>query len=134
EGLQVVARAELPGYRADERSGTSDGSGRVELQICDGLEYLVRLHEPGLGIPLLTVPAPRSGDEPWVLRVPDEARASAFVEGVLLDAEGRPAIDGCHIAVHCRDRIAYPGSSMAPAVVDAALGRFRLGPLPPGSC
>src|SRR5690606_16598217 len=90
--------------------------------------------EPGLSIPL-AIPGSavvHARQEPWVVPVPDAARATAFVEGHLVDAAGRPAIAGCSISVQGHGRIARPGASMAAAETDATDGRFRLGPLPPG--
>ena len=67
----------------------------------------------------------RARDEPWVVRIPDAARATAFVAGFLVNAAGRSLSLRGGAAARAWFGADGPG-------IDAATGGFRVGPVSPG--
>jgi hypothetical protein len=80
------------------------------------------------------VAAVRAGGEPLVIRVHDDARASAYLEGTLVDAADQPRIEGQQLSVAMDGFRVHAGRTMALPKTDPRTGWFRLGPLPPGNC
>ncbi len=115
---------------------TTGPDGAFTLPADAALEYTLRVCEPGLRlpVPIANVNAVRSTPDPLVIRVPDDARATAYLEGMLLDSADRPAIEGQFLSVDMGKFRVHPGRTSRAAEIDARTGRFRVGPLPPGTC
>lgn len=134
-GFGIEANSLEPGYSDEQRTATSGADGGFELMLRRAVDYELRIREPGLGmpVPLGGLDAVRARDEEFVIRVPDAARATAWIEGWLVDAADRPAIAGRFASVRRGKFGAWPGNTMPAAETDDATGRFRVGPLPAGT-
>lgn len=137
-GWRVVATLDLPGYADDVRRGQTDTDGTFRLAVRADVDYALAVIEPGqtfaASIPELG--PVRARDEPWIVTVPDAARATAFIEGFLFDRAGDPAIGDKWLSVLQQDRgarRAWYGNTAPNPETDPASGRFRVGPLPPGT-
>src|SRR5690606_8457746 len=97
--------------------------------------YALQVAEPGIGLPCrFEGPAEvRAGMDEVSLRIPAGARATAAIEGTLVDASGRPAIAGQVLSVRSGGAFAVAGRGLPSPTLDPASGAFRLGPLPPGT-
>lgn len=133
-GFGVRFTADLPGDDEDQRSVVSAAHGGFGTPARNGLDYRLQVYEPGTWIPLQGIEPARviARDEPWLVRVPRQVRASAYVAGTLVDGDGRPALAGQHLAVRGDGFVVHAGNTMAAPSLDVATGQFRLGPLPPG--
>lgn len=134
-GVGLRATAKSNGDDEDQRNGVSAADGGFAIPANAGLDYRLTVFEPGTSIPLLGIdPAlVHVREEPWVVQVPRDARASAFLEGLLVDGDSRPAIADRHLSVLGDSFQVHPGSTMTAPELDATTGRFRIGPLPPGT-
>jgi hypothetical protein len=107
----------------------TDAQGRFRVPDCKDVPLRLEVYDPkgNYVFPALTRRGVRPGGAEVVLRVPSEGRASAFITGVVVDAEDRP-IGSASIS---------PWSSatgVAPVLTsEAGTGRFRIGPITPGT-
>lgn len=133
-GLGITANALEPGHADEPRTAISGATGEFELLLRRGVDYALLVRESGhaMPLPIAGLDRIRARDEPLVIPVPDDARASAWVEGWLVDAEQRPALADRYLSVIGERFRAYPGNTMPPAELELATGRFRIGPLPAG--
>lgn len=130
-GWRLVAKAAAGGTH----DAITEPDGTFTLGVRGDGEWVVRVHEPGVGLPL-PIPgldAVRPGAEPLLIRVSADARASTYVEGTLVDAGDRPAIDGQFLSFAMGDARIHLGRTAPAAETDASNGHFRFGPLPPGT-
>ncbi|MBI5850963.1 MAG: carboxypeptidase regulatory-like domain-containing protein [Planctomycetes bacterium] len=134
-GFDVEANSLEPGYSDERRTASSTGDGAFELMLRRDVGYALLVREPGLGmpLPLAGLDAIRVRDEPFVIRVPDAARATAWIEGWLVDAEDRPALADRVFSVRRGAFNAWPGNTMPAAETDAVTGHFRVGPFAAGT-
>lgn len=132
EGWRLSAQAGAGG----RHDATTDSDGAFTLAVRGDDAWTVRVREPqgSLPLPIPGLDAVRPGTEPLLIRVPDDARATAHVEGTLVDAADRPAIDGQLLSVAMGDARIHLGRTAPAAEIDASTGRFHFGPLPPGTC
>jgi RNA polymerase sigma factor (sigma-70 family) len=117
-----------PADRTDRRSAVSDVAGRFAVPNCADVEYRIEIFEPDAFAfnPCWTVAGSRPGASDAVIRVPSSARASAWVRGRLVQADGSAAAG---VAVSVRPKSAMLVVNRRPT--DAS-GEYRIGPLPPG--
>lgn len=110
---------------------TADDGG-FALEGCLDAVYWVGLHAPGK----LHEPLPcawkldvKPGKDEIVLRLSAETRASAFIEGALVDSHGEPLE---HARIYASFH-ALENAAPAECESESGTGRFRIGPLPPGT-
>lgn len=116
------------------RAAVTDARGEFAFAARGEFTHRLVVREPGHGapLPLEGLDAVRAGGEPLHVRISPLQRNTCWIEGQLFDSENRPAIAGQHLALRYGGTWLRPGRTFGAAVVDAATGDFRVGPLPPG--
>jgi hypothetical protein len=132
KGFQVQARRTEPAGNVEgffEVLVATDGEGRFLFPRCPDAPLRVTVLAPSVqgeaAIPSLVREDLRAGGEEVVLVVPDADLPSCFLEARVLDAAGAPT--GAAML-----QIASAGA-FGGVFPDAATGRVRVGPLPPGN-
>lgn len=132
----VVAEAKQPGGADDQRRSATAADGSFRMVARPDIDYALGVVEPGqvFAAPIPDLGPVRPRQEPWLVTVPDAARATAFVEGFLVDRSGTPAIAGKKLSLQ-RDgpARAWLGHTAPLPEVDAASGWFRVGPVSAGT-
>lgn len=107
----------------DFRSVETGPDGGFAFGRCLDTEYRVRAYEPDARVDSIRLEHVKPGPEPIVLKIADAARATAFVKGRVLGADGAPITDA---------RVALMRGHGGPQHAVVADGSFRAGPVPPG--
>ncbi|MBK8975911.1 MAG: carboxypeptidase regulatory-like domain-containing protein [Planctomycetes bacterium] len=135
QGWTVIATADLPGYQDDVLSLETAADGAFSTPARADVTWAIAVREPGqrLPYPIPELASVRPGDEPLLIRIPDDARATAFVTGLVVDGADRPALAGMHLSMQgATVARAWFGRATDSPDADRDTGRFRLGPMPPG--
>jgi carboxypeptidase family protein len=122
-----VRAHDTTGETMDSIAATTGEDGTFRLRSVGSILYVVTARDPHAkdGFPRARAEGVRAGDD-VELRVTGEWDPSAHIDGRLLDSDGRPV---GHAEVRTFARLAV---YVQEVTTDAATGRFRVGPLPPG--
>jgi hypothetical protein len=115
------------------RKSATRADGGFTLEDLSVMDYLLSVTEPDGKFPSLWIdPAIPSLEELRIV-VPDEARATAFVTGLVLDASGEPCRAVLLSMFQSNSRQAYDLDAYNNFhLLSQETGAFKLGPLPPG--
>jgi RNA polymerase sigma factor (sigma-70 family) len=112
---------------------TTGADGSFTIDDLSGLDYLLSVSEPGSKYPSLWIDPTVPGSEERLIRVPDEARATGFVAGVVLDTDGEPCREALVSMFQSNSRSAYDFDAYNSFhLASQETGGFKVGPLPAG--
>ncbi|MCC6409120.1 MAG: sigma-70 family RNA polymerase sigma factor [Planctomycetes bacterium] len=114
-----------PGFQNQTQT---DSEGRFRLINCPDQALTLAVHEPGSvwAFAAIELPGVLAGEDELLIQVPDDRRATAWLEGRVLGLDGKPTAAELRFA-SIGSRRAHTSRS------DAATGAFRVGPFAPGA-